>query len=99
MSPAPMSSSRQVHSLAARTKGGTNDCREGGVGGVTDLAIPRSVGGDTPTAPSDVVGTRCRRVLSCGPHQGAVAQLVARLVRNEKVRGSNPRSSTRPKRL
>src|SRR3954469_5993003 len=27
-------------------------------------------------------------------HQGAVAQLVARLVRNEKVRGSNPLSST-----
>ena len=29
-------------------------------------------------------------------HHGAVAQLVARLVRNEKVRGSNPLSSTRP---
>ena len=29
------------------------------------------------------------------PHFGAVAQLVARLVRNEKVRGSNPLSSTR----
>ena len=29
-------------------------------------------------------------------HSGAVAQLVARLVRNEKVRGSNPLSSTKP---
>ena len=30
------------------------------------------------------------------PSLGAVAQLVARLVRNEKVRGSNPLSSTNP---
>ena len=30
---------------------------------------------------------------------GAVAQLVARLVRNEKVRGSNPLSSTEAKGL
>ncbi len=51
MRPAPMSSSRQVHSLAARTSGGTNDSRGVGVGDVTGSAIPRSVGGDTPTAP------------------------------------------------
>jgi hypothetical protein len=31
------------------------------------------------------------------PVHGAVAQLVARLVRNEKVRGSNPLSSTKQK--
>ena len=37
----------------------------------------------------------CALVLSFLPHRGAVAQLVARLVRNEKVRGSNPLSSTR----
>ena len=36
-----------------------------------------------------------RSVLSFLPHRGAVAQLVARLVRNEKARGSNPLSSTR----
>jgi hypothetical protein len=35
-----------------------------------------------------------RLVLQFRPHRGAVAQLVARLVRNEKVRGSNPLSST-----
>ena len=34
-------------------------------------------------------------MLSLLPHYGAVAQLVARLVRNEKARGSNPLSSTR----
>jgi hypothetical protein len=32
-------------------------------------------------------------VLTLSP-QGALAQLVARFVRNEKVRGSNPLSST-----
>ena len=37
----------------------------------------------------------CALVLSFLPHRGAVAQLVARLVRNEKARGSNPLSSTR----
>src|SRR6476661_878214 len=34
------------------------------------------------------------RVLSLLPHHGAVAQLVAHLVRNEGVRGSSPLSST-----
>ena len=38
--------------------------------------------------------TRAWLVLLFRPHQGAVAQLVARLVRNEKARGSNPLSST-----
>ena len=33
-------------------------------------------------------------VLSFRPHHGAVAQLVAHLVRNEGVRGSSPLSST-----
>src|SRR5947208_4295246 len=35
-----------------------------------------------------------QRVLSLLPHHGAVAQLVAHLVRNEGVRGSSPLSST-----
>src|SRR5690349_14666688 len=38
--------------------------------------------------------SRAWLVLLFRPHQGAVAQLVARLVRNEKARGSNPLSST-----
>ena len=42
---------------------------------------------------------RCRAaVLECPSHPGAVAQLVARLVRNEKVRGSTPLSSTETRR-
>src|SRR5450759_3871712 len=38
--------------------------------------------------------TRRAAVLSFRPHHGAVAQLVAHLVRNEGVRGSSPLSST-----
>ena len=44
--------------------------------------------------PPDRFRAGCALVLSFLPHRGAVAQLVARLVRNEKARGSNPLSST-----
>ena len=40
------------------------------------------------------IGYAGRRGVIVPSHLGAVAQLVARLVRNEKVRGSNPLSST-----
>ena len=48
---------------------------------------------EPPTASDSAVGGR----VGCYPlgTLGAVAQLVARLVRNEKARGSNPLSSTK----
>jgi len=90
MTPAEMRSRRQAHSLAARTAGGTGE-----VG--CDMGRAYEV-----SSPFPGIGVRsCRRfqqeialVLKFRSHHGAVAQLVARLVRNEKVRGSNPLSST-----
>ncbi len=46
------------------------------------------------TPPGRVLCFRSCRAIP-GTPSGAVAQLVARLVRNEKVRGSNPLSSTK----
>ena len=48
------------------------------MGGLTATELARTPGGDARIS----------------PHLGAMAQLVARLVRNEKVGGSNPPSST-----
>ena len=47
----------------------------------------------TPTATATTVALSTSSTVSWGD-SGAVAQLVARLVRNEKARGSNPLSST-----
>ena len=49
-----------------------------------------AVGGLTATELARTPGSGARSQ----PALGAMAQLVARLVRNEKVRGSNPLSST-----
>ena len=55
---------------------------------------PRAWTDAGPCRSGDRFRSGAQRVLSLLPHHGAVAQLVAHLVRNEGVRGSSPLSST-----